>query len=326
MIQKLGEYKGRQDLYTKQTPQVLETLKQVAIIQSSESSNRIEGITVVPDRLKAIMLDKSRPKDRPEAEIVGYRNTLARIHTQFESIDLNPNTVLRLHSEMLKGTGLTSGIWKQRDNTIEERLADGRWVTRFVPVPAHETPFYMEESCRLFNRLWDEGKISKLLLIASFAFDFLCIHPFTDGNGRISRLLTVLLLHKAGYDVTRYISLERIIEESKESYYEILHEASQGWHKGRHNIKNWWSYFLSTLLRAYEELEGRIDTIVHGRGGKTSLIQAAVENMPSAFSISDVERACPSVGRDMIRVILNRMRSEGKLTGVGKGRGAKWKK
>lgn len=325
-IQKLGEYKGKQDLYTKQTPQILDTLKQAAIIQSSESSNRIEGITVIPERLKMIMADKAKPKDRPEAEIVGYRNVLARIHTQFESIEIHPKTILKFHSEMLKGTGLISGTWKQKDNTIEERLPDGRWISRFIPVSARETPYYMEETCKLFNRLWNEGKISKLILIPSFILDFLCIHPFTDGNGRISRLLTTLLLHKSSYEVGRYISLEKIVEDSKESYYDVLLKSSQGWHDNTHNIRPWWEYFLGTVLTAYSQLEERVGAILKVRGAKTNLIQNAVENMPTTFTIADIERACPSSGRDMIRVVLNGLRKEGKLKCIGLGRGAKWKK
>lgn len=326
LIQKLGEYKGKQDLYTQQTPQVIATLKQAAIIQSAESSNRIEGITILPERLKAIMLQHSKPKDRPESEIIGYRNVLAKIHEQSESMEVTPAALLQFHEAMLKGSGISSGHWKRKDNTIEEKLPDGRWVTRFVPATAQETPYYIEESCKQFSRAWEEEKISRLLLIPAFIFDFLCIHPFADGNGRISRLLTILLLHKAGYDVGRYISLERIIEETKESYYNVLRACSQKWHEGRHTIKPWWEYFLTVLLKAYQELEERTGIITQGRGAKTQLVQGAVENMPSTFSISDIERACPSVGRDMIRVVLNRLRDEGKLKITAVGRGAKWKK
>lgn len=280
----------------------------------------------MPERLKALMLNKSKPKDRTESEIIGYRNVLAKIHVQFDSIDLNPVTILKFHAEMGKVTGRLSGRWKTRDNSIEERLSDGRWITRFVPVSAQETPYYMEETCKQFNRLWDQGKISKLLLIPSFILDFLCIHPFTDDNGRISRLLTVLLLHKAGYEVGRYISLEKFIEDSKESYYEILRSASQDWHNGAHNITPWWEYFLSILMGCYKELEQRISVIKHERGAKTNLVLSAVENMPRIFSISEIERACPTVGRDMIRVVLNRLRKEGKIKVQGVGRSAMWKK
>lgn len=325
-IQKLGEYKGKQDLYTKQTPQVLETLKQAAIIQSSESSNRIEGIVVVPERLKALMVNKSKPRDRSEAEIVGYRNVLAKIHVQFDMLEINPETILRFHKDITKGAGIEGGGWKRKDNTIEEKIDNGQWITRFVPVSARETPYYIKETCSRFNRLWNEGRISKLLLIPSFILDFLCVHPFADGNGRVSRLLTVLLLHKAGYEVGRYISLERIIEDTKATYYDVLHEASQGWHEGSHNIKPWWEYFLGTVISAYSELEERVGVIIKGRGAKTNLVQDAVSNMPSIFGISDIERACPSVGRDMIRVVLNDLRKSGRLKCIGIGRGARWSK
>lgn len=326
MVQTLGEYKGKQDLFTHQTPQILETLKAAAIIQSTESSNRMEGITVEPERLKEILQKKNKPQDRPEAEILGYRNVLAKIHTQFETIPISTATILNFHEEMLKGSGIKGGQWKQKDNLIEERLPDGKWRTRFVPTPARETPYYMEETLKTFNRLWEEEKISRLLLIPSFVLDFLCIHPFTDGNGRISRLLTVLLLHKAGYEVTRFISLERIIEDSKESYYATLLKASQNWKEGRHEIQSWWEYFLATLISSYEELEKRIGQIQQSRGAKTALVLNMIENMPSEFGISDLERACPTVGRDMIRVILNRLRKEGRLRMIQAGRKAKWRK
>jgi len=326
IIQKLGEYKGKQDLYTKQTPQVLETLKQAAIIQSAESSNRIEGITILPERLKAIMVNKSKPKDRSEVEILGYRNVLAKIHTHFDILEVAPETILTFHADISKGAGIEGGSWKRKDNTIEEKMDDGQWITRFIPVSARETPYYMGETCKQFDRLWNEGKISKLLLIPAFILDFLCIHPFTDGNGRISRILTVLLMHKAGFEVGRYISIERIIEDSKESYYDVLHKSSQKWHEGDHNIKPWWEYFLGIILSAYSELEERVGLIAKGRGAKTNLVQSAVDHMPSIFGISDIERACPTVGRDMIRVVLNDLRKLGKLRCTGAGRGAKWSK
>lgn len=326
LIQALGEYKGKQELLTHQRPQVLETLKQAAIIQSSESSNRIEGITAIPERFKAIMLGKSKPQNRSEAEILGYRNILSEIHNQWNSIEVNSKILLNFHTKMLKGTGLSTGQWKTRDNTIEERLSDGRWITRFVPISARDTPYYIEESCKQLDRLWHEAKTVKLLVIASFVFDFLCIHPFTDGNGRLSRLLTVLLLHKAGYEVGRYVSLEKIIEDSKDRYYEALHQASKDWHQGTHPIGVWWEYFLTTVLLAYQKLEERVATLAKGRGAKTDLILAAIDDMPASFRILDLERACPMTGRDMIRVVLNRLRTEGKLSCSGTGRGAEWYK
>jgi len=326
LLQKLGEYKGRQDLFQHQTPQVLETLKKTAIIESTESSNRIEGVTVPARRFKELMAHPSKPKDRSEAEILGYRAVLSKIHTKPEAFAIDEKTILDLHRQIYARTDIPGGQWKKRDNTIEERFSDGRWITRFVPVSARETPLYMKELCSRFNRLLDKRQASPLVLIPAFVFDFLCIHPFSDGNGRVSRLLTVLLLHQANYTVGRYISIERLIEESKETYYEALQLSSQGWHEGKHSLKPWWEYSLGILIGAYQEFERRVGTITKSRGAKTSIVEETIENLPSSFSISDVERLCPSVSRDMIRVILNRLRKEGCLSCKGTGRGAFWEK
>jgi Fic family protein len=326
MIQILGEFKGRQDLFRHQTPQVLESLRRVAIIESTESSNRIEGVTVAPERFRELMLHPTNPKDRSEAEVLGYRDVLSQIHTTPQKFEISEETILLFHREIYAQTDVPAGLWKRRDNTIEERLRDGRWVTRFIPVAASETPFYMKELCVRFNRLWDERKVSPLLLFPAFILDFLCIHPFTDGNGRVSRLLTVLLLHQCEFEVGRYISLERIIEESKETYYEALQMSSTGWHQGQHRLKAWWEYFLGTLIKAYREFEERVGIITKARGAKTALIEQAIERLPSTFSISELEQTCPSVSRDMVRVVLNRLRDNGRLLCKGTGRKALWEK
>ena len=326
LLQKLGEYKGRQDLFRHQTPQVLETLKQAAIIESTEASNRIEGITVPAKRFKELMAHPSKPKDRSEAEILGYREALLAIHSKPETFTIDGNTILKLHKQIYARTDIPCGQWKKRDNTIEERLADGRWITRFKPVSANETPRYMAELCTRFNRLWDKRQVSPLILVPAFVFDFLCIHPFSDGNGRVSRLLMVLLLHQADYSVGRYISIERLIEESKETYYEALQLSSQGWHEGNHRLRPWWEYSFGILIGAYQEFEKRVGSITNVRGAKTAIVENVIDNLPSPFSISDIERACPAVSREMIRVILNRLRKEGRVSCKGTGRGALWEK
>lgn len=325
-IRVLGEYRGKQELFARQTPQVLETLRQLAIIQSTESSNRMEGVIVADDRLKVLVEKRTTPKNRPEAEVVGYRDALARIHTSFQKIQPAPETILEFHREMFRRTDLPAGQWKKRDNTIEERLPDGRWITRFVPVSAQKTPLYIKELCARFNRLCEERRIDRLLLLHAFVLDFLCVHPFTDGNGRVSRLLTVLLLHQAGYDVGRYISLERLIEGSKETYYEVLQSASQGWHEGRHRLLSWWQYSLGVLMAAYKEFEERVTVVRSPRGAKTAWVQEAIKKLPEQFSVGELARACPGVSRPMIRVILEALRRAGKLEAVGAGRGAMWRK
>ena len=322
----LGEYRGKQELYTRQTPQVLNTLRQAAIIQSTESSNRIEGIEVDEKRLRPLLEKGAAPENRPEAEVLGYKNVLSQIHTAYDRFAITSETILRLHRDMLSRTDLPAGVWKKRDNTIEQRLPDGRWITRYVPASARETPFYMEELCARFNSLREEGRIEYLLLLHAFILDFLCIHPFTDGNGRVSRLLTVLLLHQGGYSVGRYISLERLIEESKESYYDVLNRVSENWHEGRHAILPWWEYSLGILIAAYREVEDRVGIIRSSRGAKTAWVREAVEQLPKEFGVSDLERICSAVSRPMIRVILETLRKEGKLEVLRTGRGAKWRK
>jgi len=272
------------------------------------------------------MLRPTKPRDRSEAEIIGYRNILSKIHTTPDQFEPNEETIKKFHHEIYIHTDIPGGNWKRQDNTIEERLPDGRWITRFIPASARETPFLIKELCVRFNRLWDERRISPLLIIPAFVLDFLCIHPFTDGNGRVSRLLTVLLLHQAQYEVGRYISLERLIEQSKETYYEALQMSSEGWHEGRHRLKPWWEYFLGILIRAYREFEERVGVATKVRGAKTAIIEQAIERLPSTFSISDLERVCPSISRDMIRVVLNRLRKEGLLLCKGTGRNALWEK
>ena len=325
-LRALGEYRGKQELFGHQTPQILETLKQIAIVQSTESSNRIEGVVVGEERLKILMEKKTAPRDRPEAEVVGYRDALAKIHNLFESYDISPETILKIHQDMFRLTELPAGSWKPRDNTVEERLPDGSWVTRFIPVPAKDTPYFVQGLCERFNQLRAERRVDQLLLIHAFVFDFLCIHPFLDGNGRVSRLLTVLLLHQAGYDVGRYISLEKLIEESKETYYEVLHRTSVGWHEGKHQLLPWWRYSLGILLVAYKQFEDRVGAVRTSRGAKTVWIHQAIENLPGEFSIGELSRACPGVSRPMIRVVLESLRNEGKLKSLGTGRGARWAK
>lgn len=322
----VGEFRGKQELFKKQTPQVLNTLKQTAIIQSTESSNRIEGITVEEKRLRPLLEKGAKPQNRSEGEIIGYKNVLSWIHTMHDRIEITPETILKLHRDMLSKTDIPAGIWKRRDNTIEERLPDGRWITRYIPVSATETPFYVKELCTRFTRLWEEGRIDRLLLSYAFVLDFLCIHPFADGNGRVSRLLTVLLLHHGGYDVVRYISLERLIEENKAGYYYVLNRVSAKWHEAGHSIIPWWEYNLGLLIAAYREFENRVNTTRANRGSKTAWVQEAIDQLPGEFEIREVVQACPGVSRPMIRTVLENLRSQGKIEALGTGRGAKWRK
>ncbi len=326
-IRLLGEYKCKEELFKQQTPQALETLRQVAVIQSTESSNRIEGIVAPPNRIRQLVQQKTTPRNRSEQEIAGYRNVLNTVHANYPHIPFSPNTILQLHRDLYQFLPQEGGRWKPTDNQIIALAANGSRIVRFTPVPAVVTAEAMNRLHERFDELWKRGEIDQLLLIASYILDFLCIHPFTDGNGRLARLLTLLLLYKAGYEVGRYVSLERIIEEQKEGYYDALYLSSQGWHEGRHQLLPWWEYFLGVvLLGAYREFEERMRVVATARGTKTAMVLDLINRMPGDFSISDLRERCPHVGVDLIRRILRQEREAGRLACLGRGPDARWRR
>jgi Fic family protein len=322
----LGEYRGKQELYMRQTPQLLETLRAAAMVESVESSNRLEGITADRDRIEALVLKKTASANRSEEEIAGYRDALALIHEQGPHMPVALNTILQCHTMVNRYTTVTGGRWKDGENVIIERYPDGTERVRFRPVSAAETPQAMAKLVERYGTALLQDHRDPLVVIPLTVLDFLCIHPFNDGNGRCSRLLTLLTLYHAGYEVGRYISLERVFEESKETYYETLEKSSQGWHDGRHDPYPWLVYFWGVLTAAYKEFEDRVGTLQTGRGSKTELVRGAVRRRIAPFAISDLERDCPGVSREMIRVVLNQLREEGLVAMEGKGRGAKWRK
>ena len=253
----IAEAKGRQHLYLSQPPPVLSSLRQTATIQSVESSNRIEGVTVAPARLEPLVLENERPRDRSEEEIRGYRRALDWIHAEARGLAIDPPLLQKLHALIQEGAG-DAGQWKQVNNDIVEMRPGAPPRVRFRTLPAAETEAAVEELCLSYRHALDQERVPPLLATAALVFDFLCIHPFRDGNGRVSRLLTLLALEQLGYEVGRYVSLERLIEESREDYYDVLQRSSQGSHEGRHDLLPWLSYFLATLRRAYFELEERV--------------------------------------------------------------------
>lgn len=253
----VAEAKGRQHLYLQQPPPVLSSLKRTALIQSVESSNRIEGVTVAPARLEPLVLENDRPRDRSEEEIRGYRRALERIHAEARGLAVDPPLLQKLHALIQEGAG-DAGQWKRVNNDIIELRPGAAPLVRFRAVPAAETEAAVEELCLSYRHALDQERVPSLLATAALVFDFLCIHPFRDGNGRVSRLLTLLALEQLGHEVGRYVSLERLIEESREDYYDVLHRSSEGWHEGRHDLLPWLSYFLATLRRAWFELEERV--------------------------------------------------------------------
>lgn len=325
-MRSLGEFRGRQTLYADQFPEVLDTLRRVAMVQSTESSNRIEGISVLPDRVDALVLKKSHPRDRSEQEVAGYRDVLASIHANHSDIHLSSKHIMNWHRALYRYTDERGGEWKSRDNAILEVTPDGRQVVRFKPVSALATPNFMDRLLALFKQAMDKRDADPLLSIATFIFDFECIHPFKDGNGRIGRLLTLLLLYQSGYEVGRYIGLERIVEESKETYYESLHKSSQGWHDGKHDLRPWWNYFLGMLTAAYKEFEERVGTITSARGAKREMVRSAIERLPERFTIGDLKRVCPGVSYPTLQRALTDLRKEKKVRCLGRGPDAQWER
>ncbi|MCH9625147.1 MAG: hypothetical protein S4CHLAM123_03160 [Chlamydiales bacterium] len=326
VLKTIGSYQGKQTLYYEQSPEILENMKKVAVIESTESSNRIEGITAPHKRIADLVLKDSKPKNRSEQEIAGYRDALNLLHLSAKDMPLSLNVLLQLHQYLYQYLPSDGGKWKTIDNAITAILPDGSKHTRFQPVSAFNTPQSMETLVDQFHNRIEQDANEPLIIIPAFILDFLCIHPFRDGNGRSARLITLLLLYHFGYEVGRYISLERIFEESKDTYYETLEASSQHWHEGRHDIMPWLNYFWGVLIRAYKEFESRVGSLVTGKGNKSDHIKDTVLSIEIPFSISDIERACPAVSRDTIRMVLRLLRDEKLIYSTGKGRGAKWKK
>lgn len=321
----LGEARGKQELFTRQSPQRLKVLRENALIESAVSSNRIEGVTVDQTRIRTIVLGKSHLRDRDEEEVRGYRNALKLIHEQGAKLPVSEDTILRLHKLAKGGIG-DAGQYKEKDSDIIEKYPDGTSRVRFKTVSSAQTPAYMAELIELWGRCLRERWVHPLVALAGFNLDFLCIHPFRDGNGRVSRLLLLLQLYHLGYEAGRYISIERIIEQSKDRYYETLEQSSQGWHEGKHDPWPYINYVLFTLKTAYREFEERVGQLRSPKGAKTEMITAAIAKTLGPFRIADIQRECPGVSLDMIRQVLKIMKVSGQVECLGRGQNAKWQK
>ena len=322
----IGELKGKETLYRRQSPQVLDTLRRASVISSAESSNRIEGIVASRSRIEALVDRRATPQNRSEQEIAGYREVLDTIHAHHQDLPLTSNFVLQLHRDLFQYTATAGGRWKATDNEIVERMGDGTVRLRFRPVSAVATPAAMDALHERFERAWQEQQVEPTLLIGAYVLDFLCIHPFLDGNGRMARLLSLLLLYKAGFGVGRFISLEQIVERTRASYYDTLAASSAGWHEGEHTLVPWWEYFSGVLLAAYRDFESRVGDMEAPRGSKGSMVSRAIERMPNRFRYADVAAECPGVSRPTIRRALVAMRDAGAIRCLGTGRSAEWEK
>ena len=320
MMGSIHEHKGKQELFLEANIDELKTLLEVAFIQSTGASNRIEGIYTSDKRLKELVYQKAEPRNRSEQEIAGYREVLATIHESYEYIQLLPNIILQLHRDLYsysqKNVG---GTYKNVDNVITETDSQGRQKTRFIPVPAFQTPEAVENLCSSFMDAWNKDQIDKMILIPMFILDFLCIHPFNDGNGRMSRLLTLLLFYKAGYIVGKYISIEMLIEKTKETYYEALQASSSGWHECNNSYEPFVKYYLGIMLKAYNEFEDRVEHLKHRKLSKPERIKELFEKKVGKVTKKEIMELCPDISKVTVERTLTALVKSGYIEKVGAG-------
>ena len=328
-IAKIHEFKGKQELFLRQKPVELNRLVEIAKIQSTESSNQIEGIVTTNARLKQLCSNKTTPRNRNEEEILGYRNALNIVHENYNDIPVRSSYILQLHGEMLKHTAYSyAGSYKTTPNEIDMILENGEKVVLFKPLEPYETPDAVNRLCDEFNKAISEGIVDPLILIPMFILDFLCIHPFNDGNGRMSRLLTLLLLYRSGYIVGQYISIEKAIADTKESYYEVLQQSDYNWYEGTNDPKSFIKYMLGIILSCYREFESRI--VLASKTGKKSnaydIVKAYAETTIGKFSKQDALISCPSLGSSSVESALKKLVEEGAIIRTGSGRKTMYKK
>lgn len=323
LVGKIHECKGRQELFIRQKPVELDRLIEIAKIQSTEASNKIEGIVTTGTRMKQLFEEKTTPRNRDEDEIMGYRDVLNTIHESNEYIPIRPSYILQLHRDLLKRAGLSyGGHFKNVQNYINETKPDGTVVTRFEPVAPYDTPEVVENLCNAYDQASANEKIDPLILIPAFICDFLCIHPFNDGNGRMSRLLTLLLLYKNGYNVGKYISIEKQIEKTKDRYYDALEEADAGWHEEKNDPTPFIRYMLQVILACYTEFEERVGLMDERESGSTAydIVKRYTEEKIGKFTRAEVVAHCPSIGRSSVLAALKKLAEEGAVIREGSGK------
>ncbi len=322
-VSKIHEYRGKQELFIRQKPVELKRLADVAKIQSTESSNKIEGIVTTGTRMKQLFEEKTTPKNRDEEEILGYRDVLNTIHESYEYIPVRSSYILQLHRDLLKHAGRSfAGHYKNVQNYINETRPDGTVFTRFTPVAPYETEEAMEAICTGYTEALALERVDPLILISVFVCDFLCIHPFNDGNGRMSRLLTLLLLYQNGYEVGKYVSIEKQIEKTKDVYYEALHQSDRGWYEEENDPTSFIKYMLKVILACYVELEERVGAVENGGVKSTAydIVKAYVSGKVGKFTSMEATAACPSVGHSSVLQALKKLTEEGVIVRMGRGR------
>ena len=321
MLSSLHEFRGKQELYIEAESDVLTALLDIAKIQSTKASNKIEGIYTSDERLEALVMEKAEPKNRSEAEIAGYREVLATIHDSYEYISIRPNNILQLHRDLYSfSSSDTGGRFKNTDNVIAESSKDGQQRVRFIPVPAFQTREAMNNLCYEFNNAIERAEYDPLLLIPMFILDFLCIHPFNDGNGRMSRLLTLLLLYRSGYIVGKYVSMEMMIEKTKETYYEALQNSSVEWHNDQSDYTSFVRYYLGIVLKGYNEFQDRIEHLKYRKLSKADRVRSVFDKKLGVVRKSDIATLCPDISETTIERTLKDLLDAGFIEKVGKGR------
>ena len=320
MVGSIHEHKGKQELFLEANVDELKTLLEVALIQSTGASNRIEGIFTSDKRLEELVSKKAEPRNRSEQEIAGYREVLSTIYEGYEYINPRPNIILQLHRDLYSySQGAADGSYKNSDNVIAETDAEGHQKARFIPVPAFQTAEAMEELCTRFLEAWEADRIDKLVLIPMFILDFLCIHPFNDGNGRMSRLLTLLLFYKAGYIVGKYVSMEMLIEKTKETYYEALQASSAGWHESENSYEPFVKYYLGVMLKAYNEFESRVEHLKHRSLSKPDRIKAVIDSKVGKITKKEIMELCPDISKVTVERTLTDLVKSGYIAKIGAG-------
>ena len=320
-LAQIHEMKGQQNLFVEAQKDALAELLEIAKIQSTEASNRIEGIITTDDRLKKIVMNKTTPKGRSEREIAGYRDVLSTVHENYDYIPVRPGMILQLHRDLYKfSNSAIGGSFKNSDNIIAEELPDGTKRVRFQPVPAWETTEAMDTLCNALQEASTDPEMDPLLLMPMFILDFLCIHPFNDGNGRMSRLLTLLLLYRSGYFVGKYISIERLIADSKESYYEALQESSDGWHEGTNDYLPFVRYMLGVVIAAYREFASRVDILITRGLSKPDRVREIIRSTAGRITKAQIMRQCPDISQKTVERALAEMLKNGDIIKIGGGR------
>lgn len=325
MLTKIHEFKGEQNLFIEAHADELTELMEIAKIQSTEASNRIEGIFTSDERLKKLVMDKTTPKSRAEQEIAGYRDVLNTIHENYDYVQVKSGIILQLHRDLYRFMGSEAGgYFKTADNVIAEMDNNGNKKVRFNPVPAWETPDAIEKICEALDEASKDENIDPLIVIPMFVLDFLCIHPFNDGNGRMSRLLTLLLLYRSGYIVGKYISIEKMIESSKETYYEALQASSTGWHEEDNDYIPFIVYMLGIVLASYREFSSRVRILTTAGFTKGERIGEIIKQTVGTITKTEIMKKCPDISQITIQRALIDLQEQGKISKVGGGRYTKY--